>query len=113
MIPIMWPRLWYVPQRWVGWIRVAMVVSGVGFVLYLLGEELFSIKAICLWCTGVHITTFLIFVLVVSSLPSLSGGARGAYEAADGDGEYDADYDDADDEGAGHVEPADSELEVR
>src|SRR5579863_9437523 len=48
MIPIMWPRLWYVRPRWVGWVRLAMAVGGVGFVLYLLAEELFSIKAICL-----------------------------------------------------------------
>jgi uncharacterized membrane protein len=80
MIPIMWPGLWYVPQRWVSRVRLAMVAGGMGFVLYLLGEELFNIKAICLWCTGVHVTTFVIFVLVVSSLPWLSGEARAAYE---------------------------------
>jgi len=56
--------------------RLALAVSGVCFVLYLLAAELFSIKAICLWCTGVHITTFLLFVLVMSSYPLMSGRAQ-------------------------------------
>jgi uncharacterized membrane protein len=113
MVPIMWPRLWYVRQRWVSWARLAMVVSGVAFVLYLLGEELFNIKAICLWCTGVHVTTFLIFVLVVSSLPSSSAGEPGGDWATEDDGDYDAQYDDADTGDADDLGPADSELEVR
>ena len=55
------------------WARLAMAVSGVGFVLYLLAAELFSIKAICLWCTGVHIDTFILFVLIVTSFPTMTG----------------------------------------
>ena len=52
------------------------------------GAELFSIKAICLWCTGVHVTTFFLFVLVVVSFPLMSppgpalpGVGRGRHEA--------------------------------
>ena len=37
-----------------------------GFVLYLLYSELFTIHAICLWCSSVHVLTFIIFCLVVS-----------------------------------------------
>jgi uncharacterized membrane protein len=116
MIPIMWPRLWYVRQQWVSWARLAMVVGGMGFVLYLLAEELFSIKAICLWCTGVHVTTFFIFVLVVSSLPSFSGGARHSDWVAEDDAEDDAgydEYDEYDDEELADEGTADTELEVR
>ena len=72
---INWPAMWRTPVRAVAWLRLAMVVSGVGFVLYLLAAELFSIKAICLWCTGVHVDTFILFVLVVTSFPALSGAA--------------------------------------
>jgi uncharacterized membrane protein len=73
MVAINWPGLWRTPARWVAWARLGLAVSGVGFVLYLIAAELLSIKAICLWCTGVHITTFLLFVLVVVSFPLMSG----------------------------------------
>jgi uncharacterized membrane protein len=45
--------------------RLGAVVTGMGFVLYLIYAELIQIKAICLWCTSVHVATFLIFALVV------------------------------------------------
>ncbi len=75
MVGINWPPLWRARSPWVARGRLALSVSGVCFVLYLLAAELFSIKAICLWCTGVHITTFLLFVLVMSSFPLMSGRA--------------------------------------
>ncbi len=45
-------------------------VCGVGLLmaLYLLWAELFQIHAICLWCTGVHILTFLLFVTLLFGL---------------------------------------------
>jgi uncharacterized membrane protein len=49
-----------------------MVVSGIGFVLYLIYAELFEIKAICEYCTGVHVVTFALFVLVVVTLPAMT-----------------------------------------
>ena len=52
--------------------RLALAVTGMGMVVYLLYAELFSIKAICLWCTGVHIVTFLLFVLVVATYPTVA-----------------------------------------
>lgn len=72
MLVVNLPQLWRASQQWIVWLRLGMVVGGMGFVIYLLYSELFSIKAICLWCTGVHVVTFLLFVLVVSSLPALS-----------------------------------------
>ena len=36
---------------------------GIGFVLYLVYAELFTIGSICLYCTSVHVITFLLFVL--------------------------------------------------
>jgi uncharacterized membrane protein len=36
-----------------------------GFVIYLLYAELFEVGNICLYCTSVHILTFLLFVLTV------------------------------------------------
>jgi uncharacterized membrane protein len=45
--------------------RVAAVVTGVVFVLYLVWAELFRIDAICLWCTVVHVVTLALFAVVV------------------------------------------------
>ncbi len=85
MVGINLPPLWRARSVWVARARLALAFSGVGFVLYLLAAELFSIKAICLWCTGVHITTFLLFVLIVVSFPLMSGGDRAPEWAEDVD----------------------------
>jgi len=71
MVPLNFPKVWRSRLWWVSWGRLAMVVGGIGFVVYLLYSELFSIKAICLWCTGVHAITFILFVLVLSTISSL------------------------------------------
>ncbi len=46
--------------------RLAFAIGGMGFALYLIGAELLSIKAICLWCTTVHVLTFALFVLTLA-----------------------------------------------
>jgi uncharacterized membrane protein len=85
MVGINWPPLWRTRARWVSVARLALAVSGICFVLYLLAAELFSIKAICLWCTGVHVTTFILFVLVVVSFPLMSPRALQYQEWVEGD----------------------------
>jgi uncharacterized membrane protein len=47
------------------YLRIGSIVVGMGFVLYLIYAELIQIGAICLWCTSVHVATFLIFALIV------------------------------------------------
>ncbi len=75
-VPVMSPWAWRLTwlgnstiARWVsdnlGVIRLASIFVGVGFVLYLLYAELFMIDAICLYCTSVHVITFILFALVV------------------------------------------------
>jgi uncharacterized membrane protein len=70
-LPPLWRRggAW---GRYLSWSRLVLAVAGIGMVFYLLYAELFSIKAICLWCTGVHVVTFLFFVLVVATFPSMA-----------------------------------------
>ncbi len=46
-------------------VRVASMVIGIGFVLYLVYVELFQVDSICLYCTSVHIITFILFCLIV------------------------------------------------
>jgi uncharacterized membrane protein len=45
--------------------RLAGIVVGIGFVLYLIYTELITLRQICLFCTYTHITTFLLFVLLI------------------------------------------------
>src|SRR5215831_14930855 len=58
------------------WARVASMVAGILFVLYLIYAELFSIRAICLWCTSVHVITFILFVLIVFGAAAGYGTAK-------------------------------------
>jgi uncharacterized membrane protein len=51
--------------------RLIVAVVGMGMVFYLISTELFTVKKICLWCTGVHIVTFALFVIIVTSTPAL------------------------------------------
>jgi uncharacterized membrane protein len=58
-----WRASWPV----VHWVRLVSLIVGMLLVLYLVWAELFRIGAICLFCTGVHVLTFVLFALVVSS----------------------------------------------
>jgi uncharacterized membrane protein len=60
---IMSPWAWRATRREIHLARIASLVVGIGFVLYLLYAELFTIGSICLYCTSVHVITFLLFVL--------------------------------------------------
>ena len=48
-------RLWFV--LWAG--------AGLLFVLYLVYAEIVQLRALCLWCTGVHVITLVIFLLAL------------------------------------------------
>ena len=61
------PRAWRMTWPPVRWARVGSMVVGIVFVLYLVYTELFTIRAICLWCTSVHVITFALFVLIMFS----------------------------------------------
>ena len=59
--------------------RLAGVLTGIVFVLYLVYVELIQVDAICEYCTGVHIITFALFGLVMYSTAArgLSGNGPG------------------------------------
>jgi uncharacterized membrane protein len=61
---IMSPWAWRWMRREVYLLRLSSMVVGIGFVIYLLYAELFLIGSICLYCTSVHVITFLLFGLV-------------------------------------------------
>jgi uncharacterized membrane protein len=66
-VAIMSPWAWRAQRREIHLARIAAMVAGIGFVIYLLYAELFIIGNICLYCTSVHVITFLIFVLTMFS----------------------------------------------
>jgi uncharacterized membrane protein len=62
-VGLMSPWAWRASRREIHLARMASLVVGVGFVLYLLYAELFIIGSICLYCTSVHVITFVLFAL--------------------------------------------------
>ncbi len=66
MLALCLPAAWRSANPYVAPARLAGAFAGMGFVFYLLYAELFVIKAICLWCTSVHVLTFLLFLCVMT-----------------------------------------------
>ncbi len=69
------PWAWRARDRRIHLARLALAAAGMAFVLYLIGTELLVIKAICLWCTAVHVLTFAQLILVVATVPTMVGWA--------------------------------------
>jgi uncharacterized membrane protein len=65
-VPLFSPWAWRTDRRLVHQARLASVIVGMGFVLYLIYAEL-QIGSICEYCTGVHVVTFLLFCITVFS----------------------------------------------
>jgi uncharacterized membrane protein len=72
MTAINTPWAWRAPLPWIAWLRTGAIISGICFVLYLIYAEVIEIGNICLWCTSVHVITFLLFVLLMSVAPFAS-----------------------------------------
>jgi len=66
MVAVNSPWGWRASQPVVHWARLVSVIVGIVFVLYLVYAELFIINAICLYCTSVHVLTFILFALIVA-----------------------------------------------
>jgi uncharacterized membrane protein len=65
-VPLFSPWGWRAERRLVHQLRLASVIVGMGFVMYLIYAEL-QIGSICEYCTGVHVVTFLLFCITVVS----------------------------------------------
>jgi uncharacterized membrane protein len=63
-LPLFSPQAWRSPSPAIRMARLGLVGVGLAMVLYLVWAEFFGVSAICLWCTSVHIITFLLFALV-------------------------------------------------
>ena len=73
---IMSPWAWRSSLYWLHLVRVALSVGGMIFVLWLVYAELIIINNICLYCTGVHLVTFAIFVILMRVAPEQLGWGR-------------------------------------
>ena len=58
------PRAWRRPGALIRLTRITLAIFGVGFAVYLIYTELFTVHAICLWCTSAHVLAFLLFVVL-------------------------------------------------
>ena len=76
------PSAWRRPEGWLDAARLAWVTIGLGMALYLVWAELYRIHAICLWCTAVHVLTFLLWIVVLFG-QILSGPAVEATRGAE------------------------------
>jgi uncharacterized membrane protein len=60
-----------------GWARLGSVIVGIVFVLYLVYTEVITLNmTICLWCTAVHVITFVLFALIVFAATAGYGLSR-------------------------------------
>jgi len=59
------PQVWRRPEPWLDAVRLGWLTVGLGMALYLVWAELYRIHAICLWCTVVHVVTFLLWIVVL------------------------------------------------
>jgi uncharacterized membrane protein len=77
-VALMSPWAWRAPRyrREISLLRIASLVVGMGFVLYLIYAELFIIGSICLYCTSVHAITFLLFLLTAIAVAAWGLPAR-------------------------------------
>ena len=83
MILLCLPAAWRSADRRIHLARLVLSVTGVGMILYLIIAELFIIKAICLWCSGVHLITFILFVIIVTASPVVLAPAGDHYDDAE------------------------------
>ncbi|HEX4221537.1 MAG TPA: vitamin K epoxide reductase family protein [Pseudonocardiaceae bacterium] len=65
MVVLNSPWAWRSPLPVLRWLRLAGVALGLVFVVYLVSAELVLIGSICEYCTGVHIVTLALFLVVV------------------------------------------------
>jgi uncharacterized membrane protein len=77
------PRVWRRPEAWLDAARLGWLTVGLGMVLYLVWAELYRINAICLWCTAVHVVTFVLWIVVLFG-QILSGPAESAHVDREG-----------------------------
>jgi uncharacterized membrane protein len=70
------PWAWRAQVRWVHVARFVLAIVSMCFVLWLIFAEVEIIGAICLYCTGVHVTTFALLIVLTIVSPAQLGWSR-------------------------------------
>jgi uncharacterized membrane protein len=70
------PWAWRSRHRWIHEARFILAIISMCFVLWLIYAELIIIGNICLFCTGVHITTFALLIVLTMVSPAQLGWTR-------------------------------------
>ena len=70
------PWGWRARSYWIHVARLVLAIAGMVFVLWLLSAELLIIDHICLWCTGVHVVTFALLIVLSRVCPTQLGWNR-------------------------------------
>jgi uncharacterized membrane protein len=73
------PFAWRLDAAWLAWGRIAAAVAGIGMVVYLIYQEALVLHTICLWCTGIHVLTFAMFLIIITGWED-TGYAQSRYE---------------------------------
>ncbi|MGO9333965.1 MAG: vitamin K epoxide reductase family protein [Acidimicrobiales bacterium] len=73
------PGAWCSAAAWLAWGRIAAATVGIAMVVYLIAQEALVLHVICLWCTGVHVLTFAMFLIIITGWED-TGYARSRYE---------------------------------
>ena len=68
------PWAWRARLTWLSPLRLAASAAGAVMVFYLVFVELFRVDAICLWCTGVHLTAICLFAVILAARASRPAG---------------------------------------
>jgi uncharacterized membrane protein len=70
------PWGWRAKSYWLHVVRFVLAIGAMCFVLWLISAELLIIDNICLYCTGVHIVTFGLLVVLSRVCPTQLGWNR-------------------------------------
>ena len=70
------PWGWRAKNYWVHVARFVIAIISMGFVLWLLYAELIIIDNLCLYCTGVHIVTFALLIVLTRVSPAQLGWVK-------------------------------------
>jgi uncharacterized membrane protein len=76
------PWMWRVQIYWIHVARFVLAIVSMGFVLWLVSAELLIIKNLCLYCTGVHIVTFALLIVLTRVSPAQLGWVRSGADQA-------------------------------
>ncbi len=83
MLALCSPWAWRAVSRWVSWLRLAGSIAGVAMVLWLVWVELIKLHHLCEYCTGVHVLTVLLFIVIVFATAMGVPGDGAAEEGPD------------------------------